>query len=228
MSAPQPGDRDRELSDFLFRLAHDIRSPLRAIRAHAELIVKEQRASADPRLGFIVSGAQNIELLANGLSSYAAALRIEQATFQPVQTSVLLRLALAKLRAEIQKCSAEITYDPLPAVAGNPDQLARLFENLVENALRHGKAEAARLQVSAVRQQEEWIFSIRDNGIGIEPAYLERIFQPFERLRGKESAGPGLGLTIAREIVRKHGGRIWAESLAGAGSTFFFTLRALS
>ena len=236
MSAPQdsehqfprekPVDRDRELSEFLLRVSHDMRSPMRAIRAHAELIRRDSAASDDPRLGFIIGGIQNVELLADGLSSYALALRIEAASFQPAQMDVLTRLAMAKIRKEIQENQAQIAVDPLPTVAGNPDRLAQLMENLLLNALRHRGPDAPRIQVSAERNGNDWRFGVRDNGPGIDAAYLERIFKPFERLRGKELPGPGLGLAIAREIARKHGGTMWAESQAGAGSTFFFTLPA--
>jgi signal transduction histidine kinase len=221
--------RDRELSEFLLRLTHDLRSPMRAIRAHAELIARDAttpEGGPDPRAGFIVSGAQALELLANGLSTYALALRIDESSFQSAQMDVLLRFVLAKIRKELQEARAEVVYDELPRVLGNPDQLSQLFEMLLLNAVRHRGTEAPRIQVSATGQGADWLFSVRDNGPGIEAAHLERIFKPFERLRGKESPGPGLGLAIAREIVRKHGGRIWAESEPGKGVNVLFTLPA--
>jgi signal transduction histidine kinase len=242
MSAPsdsEPGreaklndqeSRDRELSDFLLRMCHDLRSPVRAIRANAELIEKDSAPGRDPRLdeqlGFITSGIRNVELLADGIASYSLALRIETSSFQPVQMDVLLRLVLAKLRKELQAASAEATYDPLPRVQGNPDRLSQVFENLILNAVRHKGPDAPRIHVWSERAEEAWRFAVRDNGPGIEAAYLERIFKPFERLRGKQMPGPGMGLAIAREIVERHGGRIWADSQGGTGTTFFFTLPA--
>ena len=221
--------RDREISEFLLRVCHDMRSPARAIRAHAELLAKDfgsGDAGLQERVGFITSGIQNIEILADGLASYSLALRIETSSFQPAQMDVLLRLVLAKLRKELQAAGAEVTYDALPRVHGNQDRLSQLWENLILNAIRHRGSEAPRIHVSAERQGQHWQLAVRDNGPGIEAAYLERIFQPFERLRGKQAPGCGLGLKIAREIVERHGGRIWAESIPGAGSTFFFTLPA--
>ena len=219
---------DRELSEFLLRLAHDLRSPLRAVRANAESIRKELRTPGDgvldPRIGFILGGAQSLDLLADGLSSYALALRIDPAAFQPVQLDVLLRLALARLRDELRDSGGEVTYDAMPRVLGNPDRLVQLFDNLVLNALRHRGPAAPRIQISAERQAADWRIAVRDNGPGIEAAFLERIFAPFERLCGKELPGPGLGLTVSRAIVRRHGGAIWADSELGAGSTFSFTL----
>jgi len=222
--------RDLELSDFLLRLCHDLRSPLRAIRAHAELLGKVSDAStgADSAqlLGFIISGAENIHLLADGLSAYSLALRIDPSSFQPAQMDVLLRLTLAKLRQELQACGAEVTYDPLPRVRGNPDRLSNLLENLVLNAVRHRGTAAPRVHIRADQREQEWVFAVRDNGTGIEAAQLQRIFKAFERLRGKELPGPGLGLAIAREVVERHRGRIWAESQPGSGSVFFFSLPA--
>lgn len=231
--ARSPSERamgEQELSEFLLRLCHDLRTPLRAIRAHTELLRRGATDAADStfqeRLGFVISGAQGMELLTEGLSNYSLSLRIDAGSFQVAQIDVLLRLVLAKLRQELQAAGAEVTYDALPRVSGNPDRLSQLLEILILNAIRHRGAEAPRIHVTAERQNGQWLFRIRDNGMGIEPAYLQRIFQPFERLRGKSSPGPGLGLAIAKKIVEKHGGQIWAESQSGAGSTFFFTLPA--
>ena len=203
---------------------------MRAIRANAELIARNPVAVGDPRLeeqlSFITSGIQNLELLADGLANYSLALHIETSAFRAVQMDVLLRLVLAKLRKELQASGAEVTYDPLPRVQGNPDRLAQVFENLILNAIRHKGADAPRVQVSADREGANWRFSVRDNGPGIEAGYLERIFKPFERLRGKQIPGAGMGLPIAREIVERHGGKIWAEPPGGAGATFCFTLPA--
>lgn len=229
----QPGDRssrDREISEFLLRVCHDMRSPARAIRAHAELLAKDLAGTAAPgleeRLGFITSGIQSIEALADGLASYSLALRIETNSFQPAQMDVLLRLVLAKLRKELQATGAEVRYGTLPRIQGDPDRLTQLWESLILNAIRHRGPEAPRIDVSARREKQDWQFAVRDNGMGIEGAYLERIFAPFERLRNKQIPGCGMGLATAREIVERHGGRIWSESAPGAGATFFFTLPA--
>jgi signal transduction histidine kinase len=221
---------DRELGEFLLRLSHDLRSPLRAIRTNTELIRNDlagpENAPFLARVNFVLAGAQSLEELADGLSGYALALRIETASFQPMQTDVLVRLALARVRDLLRETGAEVVYGALPRVFGDPDRLAQVFEILLLNALRHRGQEAPRIHVSAERQGDQWRIAVRDNGPGIEAAFLERVFRPFERLRGKDSRGPGLGLAISREIVRRHGGTMWAESEGGAGSTFFFTLPA--
>ncbi len=126
-----------------------------------------------------------------------------------------------------------MTCGELPRVFGNPDRLAQVFENLLRNAVRHRGESAPHIHVQAEKQaaadgQEEWLFAIRDNGPGIEAAYLERIFKPFERLSAEKPEAPGMGLAICRAIVERHGGKLWVESTPGSGSTFFFTLAAVS
>jgi signal transduction histidine kinase len=226
---------DRDLSEFLARACHDLRSSVRAIRAHAELIQRgvsaDDAAALDGNFGFIANGVRRIELLADGLSGYSIALQIEEESFQPARMDVMLRTALARIDQEIRERGAEVTSGELPKVFGNPDRLVQVFENLLRNALRHGGQKTPRIHIQAEKrvvasQQEEWVFSIRDNGSGIDAAYVERVFKPFERLRAEGPDGPGMGLAICRIIVARHGGRMWMESEPGSGSTFLFTLPA--
>jgi two-component system, chemotaxis family, sensor kinase Cph1 len=228
--APEPQTRQtrpdrQERSDFLLRACHDLRSVLRAVRTNAELLqAPEHQQSPDlPQiLDFLVNGAKKADLLVNALSNYALALQVEPSSV-PVSTGVLLRGALAKLATEIRESGAEVTYDDLPRVAGDPDRLMQVFENLVRNAIQHRGDTAPRIHVSAQRRNAEWIFAIRDNGPGIDAQDLERIFRPFERLR-PGCGGAGLGLTICREVIASHQGKIWAESAAGNGTAVYFTI----
>jgi light-regulated signal transduction histidine kinase (bacteriophytochrome) len=219
-----------EMSKFLLRTSHDLRTALRAIRVHADLLLRGRQAAQVPgleeRLGFIVDGAQKIDLLAEGIASYSIALQIQDGTFQRAPLNPLLRAVLAKLDKELRANSAGVTYDKLPTVAGDTDRLMEVFENLLRNALHHRGTAAPNIQITVERQPEEWLFAVRDNGPGIQAPYLESIFQPFVRLHGNRHLGPGLGLAISRIIVERHGGRIWAESAEGAGNTFSFTLPA--
>lgn len=218
-----------EISELLLRACHDLKTPLRGIRAPAELLLRNAgagQADFETRLGFVIDSACRIELLIDGLSHYAIAMTIQEGSFRKIRMDVVLRLTLSKIGKELRERQASVTYDSLPSVRGDPDRLVELFENLLLNAIRHGGACSPIIRVTAKREGEDWLFAVQDNGPGIEAAYLQRIFKPFERLRGKDSAGPGLGLTISREIVERHEGRIWAESAAGSGSTFFFTLPA--
>jgi light-regulated signal transduction histidine kinase (bacteriophytochrome) len=220
---------DQEVSDFLLRACHDLRTSARTVRTNAELFLTDggaPRPGFEQRLGFIVEGARRIDLLLDGLASYSVALQTEAASFQVTRTDVLLRLVLTKLDKELRECGAEVIYGELPAVTGNPDRLMQVFENLIRNALAHRGQSAPRVHIDAARQAEDWLFTVRDNGPGIEAAFLESIFTPFERLQHKERWGAGLGLAVCRAIVERHGGRIWAESQPESGATFCFTLPA--
>jgi signal transduction histidine kinase len=219
-----------DFREFLLRVCHDLRTPLRAVRANAELLLKtpEKRDSPDYEriLGFITGGAEKMDSLVDGLSSYSLALHVEARAFQPTRTDVLLRAALAKLARELGSSGAEVAYDDLPGIKGDPDRLMNLFENLVRNAVQHRGPEAPKIHISAQPREGAWLFAVRDNGPGVDSEDLERMFQPFERLSRNGTSGAGLGLAICREIVVRHNGRIWAESTAGSGCAVFFTLPA--
>ncbi len=221
---------DSEVSEFILRACHDLRTPTRAVRTQSELLLRNPEGSGntsfEQRLGLIVEGARKIDLLLDGLAGYSVALQTNPASFQSAPMGVLLRSVLAKLNQDLRACGAEVAYDDLPTVMGNPDRLMQLIENLLRNALVHRGQPAPHINVAAVRQAEEWLFTVHDNGPGVEAASLEKIFMPFERLQGREHPGAGLGLAICREIVKRHGGRIWAESQPGCGTTFRFTLPA--
>jgi signal transduction histidine kinase len=217
-----------DFHEFLLRACHDLRTPLRAIRANAELLLKTPRkregADYEEILGFIVGGAKKIDSLVDGLSSYSLALHLDARTFQPARTDVLLRAVLAKLAAELGSSGAEVAYDDLPRIRGDPDRIMNLFENLVRNAIQHRGPAPPRIHISAGTQDGAWLFAVRDNGPGVDSEDLERMFLPFERLTRSATAGAGLGLAICREIVARHNGRIWAESTPGSGCAIFFTL----
>jgi signal transduction histidine kinase len=218
---------DRQgLREFLLRACHDLRTPLRAVRVSTELLLKDPEKREGPEfeqiMSFLINGARNAESLVDGLSKYALALQVQRNAL-PVSTGVLLNTVLARLATEIRTSSAEVTRDELPRVIGDPDRLMQLFENLLRNAIQHRGDAAPRIHISAREQDGDRIFSVSDNGPGIAAEDLERIFRPFERLSG-DRGGAGLGLSICREIVSGHAGRIWAESVVGSGTTFYFTI----
>jgi len=220
---------DREVSEFLLRACHDLRSPARAVRTYSELFLRDSGGLEGPavaqRIGFIVDGARKIDALLDGLAAYAVALQTDSSSFQSSRLDVLLRSVLAKMDKELRAGGAEVVYGELPLVAGNLDRLMQVFEHLLRNALAYRGETPPRISIDAARQGEDWLLTVRDNGPGVEAESLEKIFRPFERLQAK--SGTGMGLAICRAIVERHGGRIWAESDGQRGSVFCFTLPAV-
>ena len=215
-----------ETSQFLLRLCHDLKSSLRGVNAHTQLLRRnlETKPPAQLResLGFVVGSAQTLDRLIDRLAAYAIALETTAAPFQRMSMEVLLRGALARMESLLQETGAEVTHRDLPAVEGNPDRLMQVFEELIRNAVVHRGTAPARIEVKAERQDDHWLFVVRDHGPGVESADLERIFRPLEKISG---AGAGFGLAICKAVIEAHGGRIWAELPPGGGLEVRFTLR---
>ena len=181
-------------------------------------------SDADEFIHFAVDGAKRMQNLINDLLSYS---RVGTRTNPLVQVSAedILKEALANLQFLIEESSAKITHGPLPVVRGDFPQLVMVFQNLVGNAIKFRGAELPCIHIEARRAAEEWIFSVRDNGIGIDPKFAERIFVIFQRLNDRTAyPGTGIGLAICKRVIQRHGGRIWVESEPGEGATFYFTL----
>ena len=216
---------DKETGRLLSRACHDLRTPARAARAHAELLLKHwgnaPESEARQRLEFVVDGARRMTQLLDALSRYAAALEMESESFQPVRMDVLLRGVLARTGKAVQESGAQVTADPLPGVRGDADRLMQVFEELIGNAIAHCGHAPAQIHVSAARDGAGWMFAVKDDGPCVEAGELERVFRPFERLDG---SGAGLGLATCRAIVEGHGGRIWMESPATGGCAVYFTI----
>ncbi|MEO8595752.1 MAG: ATP-binding protein [Candidatus Solibacter sp.] len=220
----------REISEFLLRACHDLRTPARTVRTYSELIQRGAGSGSTEgvaqHLSFLMEGARKIDVILDGLAGYSLALQTDPGAFQKVRMDIQWRAAMMKLAGALRECGGEATADELPEVTGQPERLLQLLENLVRNSLVHRGEAAPRIHLNAVRQEAAWLFTLRDNGPGIEEACLESIFLPFERLRRDPQEGAGLGLTICREIVERHGGKIRAEA-ADSGACFRFTLTAL-
>lgn len=220
---------NRDLDQFASIAAHDLQSPLRNVRSFAQLLAKRYSgkldADADKYIKFVVEGAAQMSELVSGVLDYS---RINSGghAFKPTNCKTSLTKALFALRQNINDAGAEVTYDPLPIVQGDSGQMTQLFQNLIGNGVKfHSTGTAPRVHVSVSERKEHWLFSVRDNGIGIEPEYREKIFEMFRRLQSsQEFSGTGIGLAICKRIVERHGGRIWFESKPGDGTTFFFTL----
>lgn len=219
---------NEELRQFSYIASHDLQEPLRTISNYMQLLALRAQGKLDPDMdqciGFAVDGAQRMQVLINDLLAYTR-VETQGAPLAKADGEAVLTQALRDLQQAIAQSGAEVTYDPLPTVTAVPGQLRQVFENLLSNALKFRGQEPPRVHLSAQRQGRAWLFSVRDNGIGLDPKHAERIFQIFQRLHTRrEYPGTGIGLAICKKIVERHGGRIWVESEVGKGTTFFFTL----
>ena len=181
-------------------------------------------ADAGEFMGYIVDGAARMKQLIEDLLAYSR-VGTKGKDFRPVELDRPLRRALGNLKAALDESGAAVTHDPLPALPGDELQLTQLFQNLLANALKFRSAAAPRIRVEVSEKDKFFEIAVRDNGIGIEPQYFERIFMVFQRLHNKgEYPGTGIGLAICKKVVERHGGRIWVESRPGDGASFYFTL----
>ena len=219
-----------ELEQFAYVASHDLQEPLRMVGSYTQLLARRYAGKldqdADEFINFAVDGVSRMQLLINDLLTYSRVGRRGKEP-QPTDSGIVLDRALQNLKLTIEDNKGSVTYDPLPIVMADDRQLEQLFQNLVGNAIKYHGDEPPRVHVSAERSNGWWTFAIKDNGIGIEPQYHERIFQVFQRLHTrKEYSGTGIGLAVCTKIVERHGGRIWVESEPGKGSAFMFTLPA--
>jgi len=218
-----------ELQQFAYVASHDLQEPLRMVASFTELLAKRYKgrldSDADEFIDFAVDGCNRMQGLIRDLLAYSRA-GASGKSLHRCPSEDALNNALVNLRAAIEESGAVVTHDPLPAIWTDDKQLTQVFQNLIGNAVKYRSAEVPCVHISATKNQSgEWIFSVRDNGLGIDPRYFERIFILFQRLHGQtEFEGTGIGLAICRKIVERLGGRIWVESEAGKGSTFHFAL----
>jgi light-regulated signal transduction histidine kinase (bacteriophytochrome) len=219
---------ERLRSIALQGLNHDLREPIRTILCYSELLGQSEAIRKDPELlEFIhlISGAAvRLNALVSGMLRYSSLLSAETPFPIPVDMNVVVQSALANLHLTIEETGAAIVADMLPEVYGDQTQLTELVQNLVSNSLKYRGAQPPQIHIWCERSGNQFLFSIQDNGPGIDPSYHESIFSPFKRLHGHNISGPGLGLAICRQIADLHHGRIWVESESGHGSTFRFSL----
>ncbi|HEY9601515.1 MAG TPA: CHASE3 domain-containing protein [Allocoleopsis sp.] len=219
---------NRELEQFAYVASHDLQEPLRAVNSYAQLIVRKYQgnldAKADKYLAYIMDGATRMQQLIDDLLSFSR-VGTRGKSLEPTDGEAVLSQVLDNLQIAIAQSHAVVTHDPLPTIMGDEIQLIQLLQNLIGNAIKFRREEPPNVHVSAEPRENEWIFSVRDNGIGMEPEYFDRIFMIFQRLHSRsEYPGTGIGLAVCKKIVERHGGRIWLESTPGVGTTFFFTI----
>jgi PAS domain S-box-containing protein len=218
-----------ELEQFAYVASHDLQEPLRMVSSYTQLLMRRygDKLDGDAKefTAFIVDGATRMKQLIEDLLAYSR-VGTRDKNFKPVDGESPLKRALINLRAAIQDSGATVTQDKLPTIQCDEVQLAQLFQNLIGNALKFRATDKApAVHVGVADRAQEWEFMVRDNGIGIEPQYFERIFMVFQRLHSKgEYPGTGIGLAIVKKVVERHGGRIWVQSQPGAGTTFHFTM----
>ena len=219
---------NRDLEQFAAVASHDLKEPLITIGGFLALIRRRYEgildADANRHIRYVLESVKHMEGLIGDLLEYSR-VSTRDKQLETIDSSAILDIALKNLAGPLQSKGAVATRDPLPIITADSTQVGQLFQNLLGNAIKFCRNETPRIHVSAVRRGREYLFSVRDNGIGIEPEYAKEIFTPFRRLhKGDEFPGTGLGLATCSKIVERHGGRIWVESQPGEGSTFFFTI----
>ena len=217
-----------ELKKFAYVASHDLQEPLNQVANYVQLLemryVPELDVDGKEFIGYIVEGVSLMQTLIDDVLAYSKVDTLGTA-FQVTSVGTALNRVLKNLHQRITETGTIITYDPLPAVMANETQLIQLFLNLIGNAIKFHSSQPPKIHVGAKRLEDEWLFSIKDNGIGIDPQFGDRIFIIFQRLHTRdEYSGTGMGLAICKKIIECHGGRIWVESQDGQGATFYFTI----
>lgn len=221
-----------ELQQFAYITSHDLQEPLRTIASFTQLLKMRYKNRLDPDadefIDFTVDAARHMKKMIQGLLDYSR-ISAQRCELKHVNSEKILKTVLSNLQLTIEKNKAQVTHDKLPVVTADKTQLIQLFQNLIGNAIKFKKEDVPpKIHISCKKDDEgKYIFSVSDNGIGIEPQYSDRIFEVFKRLHTiDEYRGAGIGLAISKRIVECHGGRIWVESELGRGSTFYFTIRS--
>ena len=231
---------NQELEQFAYIASHDLQEPLRMVASYTQLLVRRYKgkldSDADEFIAYAVDGATRMQDLINDLLTYSR-IGTRGKDFEPTDCEAVFDRTLGNLQKAIEESGAKVTHDPLPTVMADDMQLGQLFQNLIGNAIKFRSEEPPSIHVSCERigksaignpqsaMNKAWVFSVRDNGIGIDPEFTGRIFIIFQRLhKRREYPGTGIGLAVCKKIVERHGGRIWVESQPGKGSTFYFTI----
>ena len=219
---------NRELEYFAYVASHDLQEPLRMVATYTQLLAERYRGKLDPQaekyIHYAVDGAKRMQTLSQDLLAYSRIGR-QDTKMAPVDCNLILQQALESLQVSIRESGAVLTYGRLPKVIGNNSQLLQVFSNLIANAIKFRGRDKPKVHISAATQAGEYLFSVRDNGIGIAPENAQEVYVIFRRLHTRdEYPGNGIGLAMCRKIVEQHGGKISVTSREGHGSTFTFTL----
>jgi PAS domain S-box-containing protein len=223
---------NEDLQQFAYSASHDLQEPLRAVSGYTELLARRYRGrldqEADEFIDFVLEGTERMRRLIDDLLTYSRVQGRDVRPFTSVDLSTVFESALLNLRSAVEESNAVVDMAALPEVLGDRARLVQLAQNLLSNAIKYRRSEPLRISVSVMRDGDQWVFSVADNGCGFDMQYAEAIFGVFRRLHGRQFPGTGIGLAIAKRVVEHHGGRIWAQSQQGVGSTFYFTLKTVA
>jgi PAS domain S-box-containing protein len=219
---------NKELEQFAYITSHDLREPLRMITSFLQLLERRYKDQLDKDanefIAYAVDGAKRLDAMTNDLLHYSK-ITNEKREIIPVNFEHVLEHTLTNLKVQIEENNAIITHDPLPTIKGDEQLKIQLFQNIIGNAIKYRSQKTPKIHISATKEGNQYLFSIKDNGIGMSNKHLEKIFTIFQRLHTHEEYdGTGIGLAIAQKIVNQQGGQIWAESILGKGTTFYFTI----
>ncbi|WP_052374191.1 ATP-binding protein [Methanobacterium sp. SMA-27] len=219
---------NKDLQQFAYVASHDLREPLRMITSFLQLLERryydQLDEDANEFIGFAVNGAKRLDYMINDLLEYSRVANTKR-EFSKVDVNKVLEYTILNLKSAIDDSSAEITYDALPTLFADEQLMILLFQNLISNSIKYRREEIPKISISAIKESNQYLFTVKDNGIGMSPKHLKKIFTIFQRLHTKEEyEGTGIGLAITQKIVHQHAGEIWVESEPGKGSTFYFTI----
>jgi PAS domain S-box-containing protein len=217
-----------DLQQFAYTASHDLQEPIMVVAGFVNLLAKRYKGKLDEKadefIEHAIDGTKRMQVLIKDLLDYSRVGSTGK-SFTPTDCLSALDKAVFNLQIALKESGAVITHDDLPTVMADSSQLIRLFQNLISNAIKFRGKEAPKIHISAKQKEDEWIFSFKDNGIGIDPKFSDQIFVMFQRLHTKkEYPGTGIGLATCKKIIERHSGRIWVESEPGKGSTFFFAI----
>jgi light-regulated signal transduction histidine kinase (bacteriophytochrome) len=218
-----------DLNQFAYAASHDLQEPLRMITSYSQMLVNGYRGELEDEAAlcvkFIAEGTQRMRDLLADLLVYTQVTDADCGT-ELVDLNQVLEKEIENLKTLLDESKALVTHDELPTVRGHEAHFLQIFQNLISNAVKYRTARPPRIHIGARQSEDAWLFSVADNGIGIDPVYHQMIFGVFKRLHGRELPGTGIGLAICQRAVERYGGRIWVESQIGHGSIFYFTLPA--